>query len=219
MRSRSSFAYLSIALLALAVVGSVPSSAKARDFFTSFNTAPPATARVSFLSPFDQAVGDDQPQTRIIVRPSIRRNIGQGIRAYCVRTCDGRFFPVTGGRGDDSNKGFCKSACPAAETKVYSGSSIETAYSSDGKPYSKIANAFRYRNESVPGCFCQSDGRAGLSHIRIEDDKTIRVGDIVANANGLMVASGTGRKGIIFTRINAARMKSERLPAVASASR
>ena len=123
---------------------------------------------------------------------------------------------MTGGRGDESNKDFCKSACPAAETKVYSGSSIETAYSSDGKPYNKIANAFRYRNESVPGCACQSDGRAGLAHIRIEDDKTIRVGDIVANANGLMVASGTGRKGIIFARINAARMKAERLPAVAS---
>lgn len=123
---------------------------------------------------------------------------------------------MTGGRGDEWNKDFCKSACPAAETKVYSGSSIETAYSSDGKPYNKIANAFRYRNESVPGCACQSDGRAGLAHIRIEDDKTIRVGDIVANANGLMVASGTGRKGIIFARINAARMKAERLPAVAS---
>ena len=118
-------------------------------------------------------------------------------------------------RGEESSKDFCKSACPAAETKVYSGNSIETAYSSDGKPYSKITNAFRYRNESVPGCFCQSDGRAGLSHIRIEDDKTIRTGDIVAGADGLMVASGTGRRGIIFARVSAARMKAEKLPAVA----
>lgn len=215
MRSRSSFVYLSIILLTLAVVDCVPTPADARDFFTSFNAAPPAAARVTFLSPFDQSSGgDDQPQTRIIVRPSIRKNIGQGARGYCVRTCDGRYFPVAAGR-EESSKDYCKSICPAAETKLYSGSSIETAYASDGKPYSKIANAFRYRNESVPGCFCQSDGRAGLAHIRIEDDKTIKVGDIVANANGLMVASGTGRKGIIFARINAARLKAERLPAVA----
>ena len=112
-------------------------------------------------------------------------------------------------------KEFCKNACPAAETKVYSGSSIETA-TADGKPYGKIANAFRYRNEFVPGCTCQGEGKFGLAHIRIEDDKTIRIGDIVANANGLMVASHTGRKGIIFTRLKAARLKAERLPAVAS---
>lgn len=213
MRSRRSFAYL--LLIVSLVFAGWTSAVEARDFFHSYSAAP-AEARVNFLSPFDQASVGDQPQTRIIVRPSIRRSIGQGTRAYCVRTCDGRFFPVTAGRGDESNKDFCKSACPAAETKVYSGSSIETAYSSDGKPYSKIASAFRYRNESIPGCFCQNDGRAGLSHIRIEDDKTIRVGDIVAKANGLTVASSVGRKGIIFARISAARMKAEKLPEVAA---
>lgn len=213
MRSRGSFVLFVIALLALAILDSwVSLPAAAQDFSNMFGSSEAAPA---FRSPSDQSSGaEDQPQTRIIVRPLIEGNVGQGTRAFCVRTCDGRYFPVASGT-DASRKEFCKNACPAAETKVYSGSSIETA-TADGKPYGKIANAFRYRNEFVPGCSCQGDGRMGLAHIRIEDDKTIRIGDIVANANGLMVASRTGRKGIIFTRLKAARLKAEGLPAVAS---
>lgn len=212
MRTRSSFAFPFAALLTFIVVGvGFPLSAKAQDFFGSFGD--PAATAVSH-SPFDQASGSEEPQTRIIVRPPVRRDIGHGTRAFCVRTCDGRYFPIASGTRA-STREFCRNACPAAETQVYSGGSIETA-TAEGKPYSKIANAFRYRTEFVSGCSCQSDGRMGLAHIRIEDDKTIRIGDIVANANGLMVASGAKRRGIIFTRVQAARLKAERLPAVSS---
>lgn len=96
--------------------------------------------------------------------------------------------------------------------KIYSGSTIDDARAPDGKSYSKIVNAFRYRSEFVPGCTCNSAGKTGLAHIRIEDDKTIRVGDIVADAYGLMEASREGRSGMIFKRIRAARLKAERLP-------
>lgn len=213
MCSRSSFVLFIIALLSIGfLVSWFPALAAAQDFSNMFGSSEAASA---FRSPFDQSSSaEDQPQTRIVVRPSIGGSIGLGTRVFCVRTCDGRYFPIASGT-DASRKEFCKSACPAAETKVYSGSSIETA-TADGKPYSKFANAFRYRNEFVPGCSCQGEGKFGLAHIRVEDDKTIRVGDIVANANGLMVASRAGRKGIIFARIHAARLKAERLPAVAS---
>lgn len=205
---RNSLPLLFAAALTIAVNVGLSLPASAQSFFGSYGSAG-AILHVPFVDG-----PNDHPQTRIIVRPPIERSIRYGSRAYCVRTCDGRFFPVSV-RRDESSKDVCKSVCPAAETKVYSGRSIETA-TSDGKPYSKFANAFRYRNESVPGCSCQSDARAGMSHIRIEDDKTIRIGDIVAMADGLMVASGTGRKGIIFARVSAARIKAERLPEVAT---
>lgn len=162
--------------------------------------------------PFFQS---DLPQTRITVRPAHKPgSVSTGNREFCVRMCDGRYFPVTSS-GPVSSKEFCKNFCPTAETRVYSGADIDSALSTEGKPYSKNDNAFRFRKEFVAGCTCQAD-KIGLAHIRIEDDKTIKVGDIVANANGLMVASREGRNGIIFSRIRAARLKAERLPEVAS---
>ncbi len=46
--------------------------------------------------------------------------------AYCVRTCDGRFFPLQRTSGANPTQ-ICSAMCPAAATKVYSGSSIEYA--------------------------------------------------------------------------------------------
>ena len=204
MRCRVS---LLLSVIALVFLGLMPSHPAQTQEFNLFGT--PAFA------PFSQPA--ERPSTHIIVRPSLRRNIGRsaGERDFCVRTCDGRFFPVIAS-GGVSSKDYCKNFCPSAETKIYSGSTIDDARASDGKPYSKIVNAFRYRNEFVSGCTCNSISKTGLAHIRIEDDKTIRIGDIVSNANGLMEASREGRSGIIFTRIRAARLKAERLPKVAA---
>ena len=210
---RLSVVYLFVAF----VLGSAgaASQAFARDLFSSF---PTPSAPMAYAAP--PAFGDwdavDRPRTRIVVRPSIRRSIGDaGSQAFCVRTCDGRYFPINSA-SKDSAKELCRNSCPATETRIYSGRSIETSVSSgDGKPYAKILNAFRFRNESVAGCTCQASGKFGLAHIRIEDDKTIRVGDIVADANGLMVAS-EGRNGLVFSRVRASRLKAERLPAVAA---
>ncbi len=169
----------------------------------------------SAFAPFSQP--SDRPSTHITVRPSLRHNVcrGAGGQDFCVRSCDGRYFPVSAS-GNVNSKDFCKNFCPAAETKIYSGSTIDDAKTSEGKLYSKIANAFRFRKEFVSECRCHAAGAFGLAHVRIEDDKTIRVGDIVANANGLMVASREGRSGVIFTRIRAARLKAGKLPKVAA---
>jgi hypothetical protein len=118
-----------------------------------------------------------------------------GSQAYCVRTCDGRYFPIPGA-GNQSRAASCSSFCPASETKVVYGGNIDNAVAENGKPYSELPNAFRYRNELVAGCTCNGKDPVGLAAVKIEDDPTLRKGDIVAGPGGLMVASrGADRRG------------------------
>ena len=118
---------------------------------------------------------------------------GSGGQAFCVRTCDGRYFPVTAS-DNASRAASCNSFCPASETKVFSGSSIDNATAENGKAYSDLPNAFRYRNELVSGCTCNGKDQTGLAPVKIENDPTLRKGDIVAGENGLLVAGRSADK-------------------------
>ena len=112
-----------------------------------------------------------------------------------MRTCDGRYFPIAA-TGNQSKAASCNSFCPASETRVVYGSNIDNAVTESGKPYSELPNAFRYRNELVAGCTCNGKDPAGLASVKIEDDPTLRKGDIVAGSGGLMVAGrGADRRG------------------------
>jgi hypothetical protein len=117
-----------------------------------------------------------------------------GGQAYCVRTCDGRYFPISNA-GNQSRAASCNSFCPASETKVVYGSGIDNAVTEAGKPYSELPNAFRYRKEAVAGCTCNGKDQFGLAQVKIENDPTLRKGDLVASANGLMVAGRTDQRG------------------------
>ena len=112
-----------------------------------------------------------------------------------MRTCDGRYFPIAAS-DNQSRAASCNSFCPASETKVVYGSNIDNAATETGKPYSELPNAFRYRNEIVAGCTCNGKDQVGLAPVKIENDPTLRKGDIVAGADGLMVAGrGADRRG------------------------
>jgi hypothetical protein len=146
------------------------------------------------------------------------RRYGGGGQAFCVRTCDGRYFPVTA--SDNASKAAsCNSFCPASETKVVYGSNIDTAASDDGKPYSELPNAFRYRNELVAGCTCNGKDQIGLAPVKIENDPTLRKGDIVAGEGGLFVAGRSADKRGASLNFSPAsekvRAKYERVPVVA----
>jgi len=112
-----------------------------------------------------------------------------GGAAFCVRTCDGRYFPLAAS-DRESRAASCNSFCPASKTEVVYGGNIDNAATETGKPYSELPNAFRYRNEIVDGCTCNGKDQFGLAPVSIENDPTIRKGDLVAGADGLMVASG-----------------------------
>ncbi|KRR30142.1 DUF2865 domain-containing protein [Bradyrhizobium retamae] len=147
-----------------------------------------------------------------------RTRYGGGGQAYCVRTCDGRYFPLTA--SDNASRGAsCNKLCPASETKVFYGSSIDAAAAENGKAYSDLPNAFRYRNELVSGCTCNGKDQVGLAQVKIEDDPTLRKGDIVAGENGLLVAGRSGdRRGAELNFSPASgkvRAKYGRVPVVA----
>src|SRR5262245_56010938 len=69
---------------------------------------------------------------------------GGGSTGYCVRLCDGRYFPVQRA-GDTSAENMCSAFCPASKTKVFYGSEIDHARASDGKRYEDLDNAYEYR--------------------------------------------------------------------------
>jgi hypothetical protein len=121
------------------------------------------------------------------------RALYSGGQAYCVRTCDGRYFPISAS-DNQSRAASCNSFCPASETKVVYGSNIDNAATESGQPYSELPNAFRYRNEMVAGCTCNGTDQIGLAPVNIENDPTLRRGDIVAGSGGLMVAGRNADK-------------------------
>jgi Protein of unknown function (DUF2865) len=183
----TSVRFIVAAAAVAAIVGSSAPSAHARDFFTSFfNTLagrpePPSAPALGYN-------GNEAPIPS--QAPQASTAYGGRSMAYCVRTCDGRYFPISA-NNEQSRTATCNSLCPASETKVFYGSSIDYATSDSGKPYSSLANAFKYREQLVQGCTCNGKDPVGLASISIDDDKTIRKGDIVAGENGLIVASQT----------------------------
>ncbi|MGZ5881950.1 MAG: DUF2865 domain-containing protein, partial [Xanthobacteraceae bacterium] len=152
--------------------------------------APPVSA---YADPFSawNPFGSPVPQS---LRPEMDVSV-----AYCVRLCDGRFFPVQRHEGTAPEQ-TCSSFCPASRTKIYHGSSIEQAVATDGKRYADLSTAFVYREKLIEGCTCNGKSAFGLVSTSVQDDPTLRAGDIVATNSGLMVYNG-GLRGQNFTPV------------------
>jgi len=139
------------------------------------------------------------PPTRFIVRPRRVREPDRdreyagtiGERHYCVRTCDGFYFPLTA-RGA-SKAELCRALCPAAPTEVYrlsgGADSIESAVSERGKSYESLPNALAYRKSLKPGCACRASGATAMS-VPITHDPTLARGDIVVTQKGVHIFTG-----------------------------
>ena len=136
-------------------------------------------------------------------------NPGGPRTGFCVRLCDGRYFPVQA-RRNASTVEQCNSFCPASQTKVFSGTVIDHAIGGDGRRYVDLPNAFVYRQRMVPGCTCDGKSAVGLASVPIEDDATLRSGDIVASNTGLTVYNGRNGRGpqneSAFTPIDSANV-------------
>ena len=165
----------------LAVMAFAP-SVQAQDFFSNLFGGF-GRSRPTYRMPFDANFQQAEP-----------RRGGGGGQAYCVRTCDGRYFPITG-NDSESRSASCKGLCPNAATEIVYGSGIDNAATENGKPYSKLPNAFKYRSELVAGCTCNGKDPVGLARVEPEKDPTLRSGDVVAGANGLVVANKSDRRG------------------------
>jgi Protein of unknown function (DUF2865) len=124
----------------------------------------------------------------------------EGGVSYCVRLCDGRYFPIQRHSGASSAQ-TCSSSCPASATRIYNGNDIDHAVAPDGKRYSELATAFAYRKKVIPGCTCNGRDAFGLVYPAVADDSTLHPGDIVATPAGLMAYNG-GPNGSTFTPIS-----------------
>ncbi len=157
----------------------------------------PESAR-SFADPFTALANAINPP-----REQLRGDSGPS-KAFCVRTCDGRFFPVQSHAGVSAAES-CRSFCPASQTRLFSGGNIDYAVSNDGSRYAELANAFVYRKQIVSGCTCNGRDAFGLARIDVASDGTLRPGDVVATKSGLMAFTGSKNKVADFTPVSSSR--------------
>ena len=118
-------------------------------------------------------------------------------RSVCVRLCDGFFFPIGPlSRQSDwrNQEAACSGLCPDAPTQLFvepAGSDrIEDATSSNGARYTALPVAFRNRATADNTCTCHH--RPGQT-FSLLNDFTLRKGDSVMTATGIMVFRGAKR--------------------------
>ena len=107
------------------------------------------------------------PQPAICAADTLGAAGGSG-PAFCVRSCDGKYFPLM--RGLASPAQMCQAFCPASATKVYFGSSIDGAASQTGERYADSENAFAYRKALRADCTCNGREPVGLAPVDLALD-------------------------------------------------
>ena len=175
---RSRFARRAAAVLATLVLSAVAQAASAEGFFDSLFGPARRHSLPPQASPFADPFGLFGPERR----PS--SDVSGPATGYCVRTCDGRFFPVQRSANTSAAE-ICKSFCPAAKTMLFHGSKIDHAIGPNGTRYADLENAFVYRQKVVDGCTCNGKDPFGLARLDVTEDPTLKPGDIVATTDGL----------------------------------
>ncbi|MDX3965607.1 MAG: DUF2865 domain-containing protein [Bradyrhizobium sp.] len=133
----------------------------------------------------DPFTGQQNPQ---YVPPTRSAAVGGSGPAFCVRSCDGKYFPLM--RGAVSPAQMCQAFCPATATKVYFGSSIDGAYSQTGERYADSENAFAYRKALRADCTCNGREPVGLAPVDLALDSSLKAGDVIATTDGLVAYTG-----------------------------
>ena len=139
----------------------------------------------SYADPFTGQQNAASPQ---YVPPTRSAAAGGSGPAFCVRSCDGKYFPLM--RGLTSPAQMCQAFCPASATKIYFGSSIDGAASQTGERYADSENAFAYRKALRADCTCNGRDPAGLAPVDLTFDNSLRSGDVVATSSGLVAYTG-----------------------------
>lgn len=183
-------ALIGVAVLAMSAV-LAPRIASAQGFFDFlFGGGPPQKQQRQAAPPpqanfFADPFGLNQPAPPP-PRPVAAAGSGP---AFCVRTCDGKYFPLQA-RGGATPAQMCQAFCPATATKVFMGSSIDAAASGSGERYADLENAFAYRKALRAECTCNGRDPAGLAPVDLSLDASLRPGDVIATTSGLVAYSG-----------------------------
>jgi hypothetical protein len=178
------------ALLAAAVLAgsvlTVPDAAVAEGLFDMFFGG--IKQQVRQAAPQASFFADPNSNNPMPPPAAAPRVAGSG-PAFCVRGCDGKYFPVTA-RGTATPAQMCQAFCPASPTKVYYGSNIDYASSANGERYATSENAFAYRKALRADCTCNGRDPGGLAPFDISLDGSLRPGDVLATTSGLVAYSG-----------------------------
>jgi hypothetical protein len=110
-------------------------------------------------------------------------------RTLCVRTCDGYYFPVSFATTQSrflEDERACQRMCPAAEVALYAhrnpGEEVNQAVSMNGRPYTELPSAFRYRQEYSPSCGCRRPGESWAQALKNRENRsTLESGDILVD--------------------------------------
>jgi hypothetical protein len=83
-------------------------------------------------------------------------------RTLCVRMCDGFFAPVSSSTTRSKftvDAKRCEQSCPGRSRLFIqrTGSEPDTMVDLEGRPYTKLENAFRHQREYVPDCTCRGN--------------------------------------------------------------
>jgi hypothetical protein len=169
------------AILAVVLVAGSAGQAAAQGLFELFGPRrdPAPAQQMSYAEPLPPPASARPVSTA----PAAGRSV-----TYCVRLCDGRYFPVQN-QGAASAAELCNSFCPTSPAKVFSGSGdISRAVARDGSRYSALENAFVYRTRVVADCTCNGKDSFGVAAVDISADPTVRTGDLVATESGPVAA-------------------------------
>jgi hypothetical protein len=152
-------------------------------------SGPPAPSPLPQQQPSRQPLqpGQSAPVPRNFDQAISNSNTGRGT-AYCVRMCDGRYFPLERYATVTPTQ-MCSALCPASPTKVYNGGEIAHAVATDGARYGDLKTAYVYRKQIVSNCTCNGRDIFGLASIDVKADPTLRAGDTVATADGVIVVT------------------------------
>ena len=105
------------------------------------------------------------------------RAVASGGPAFCVRSCDGKYFPLA--RGNATPVQMCQAFCPASATRVFFGSSIDGASSAAGERYADSENAYGYRKALRADCTCNGRDPAGLAPVDLTlDTSQVAAGEV-----------------------------------------
>jgi len=192
MREMNAWRRSVTAVAVAAVVGTIASPALAQNLFETilgiFGRPPPAASPAQEPPP-DLAPSPQPPN--IVITPRWSTSPSRGTAGYCVRLCDGRYFPLPRLQSNAASAQVCEAMCPQSRTMVFWGGSIEGARASNGSRYADLEAAFNYRNEVVPNCTCNGTDAFGTAAITLRADITLRRGDVVVTDDGVKVFVGS----------------------------
>jgi len=178
------------ALAGVAISMPVPASAEGLlDFFFGGGQRQPSRQAAPQPNFVPDPFGLNQQGERPPSAPTSAPRVAGSGPAFCVRSCDGKYFPLTM-RGNATPVQLCQSFCPASPTKVYYGSNIDSAASTTGERYADSENAYAYRKALRADCTCNGRDPAGLATVDLTLDVSLRAGDVVATSDGLVAYTG-----------------------------